>query len=697
MRQHLETTSTSIEPGEGPNVRRVLDSILQQHFKSELDLDLDVEREQLLAALSDQLVRVYNDGSSLAQHVIDAAEELPDGLIVWDAEGCFLFCNSRHREYHPYTNDEEAYVRGKPFAEILRARIASGEYGHLSGDQEAWYQNRLDQWERLGEPGTSNLSRNYEMPDGRWIACRAIRLKSGHTFGISIDISERRLREMEFVESKANLRLIADASPVAILIGSTKTGKVLFCNPKAEELFGYSREDLIGRRAETLYYSPATRPKTLALAGSQGGLRNHELKLRHADGSPIWGLASVELLIYAGESASLAVISDITNKRKNNDVLRRRNQELTTLHSLANIALSARSLRQACQEMVETISLSTGFPHVAIEIFDTAYPRITGDPLASDKAEAIAGFVARTGSVTPRVRSSELSPYDTRPHTASGPYETQVSVPIVSGDHSLGTLTLAHPEPEAFATHLPWWADTLANTLANLIRKITWEEQGALAQRRYRLLMKRVQLSGARSLSDVELMESLLLTPQPLGDASETAAHVLACMGGFSGHREHLCERGDEQIADYIPLFAVVREISERAGREKFHNRPVLSAWDDLVAHCQSTLGSSRTEQVRGLFLNTTNMLISDELLGEGGPKSVQISSRTVAKRALELDATALVLVHNHPSGDPTPSTADIQFTVRLRDALESLGVTLHDHLIVCHSGVVSFRDLRLL
>jgi DNA repair protein RadC len=148
---------------------------------------------------------------------------------------------------------------------------------------------------------------------------------------------------------------------------------------------------------------------------------------------------------------------------------------------------------------------------------------------------------------------------------------------------------------------------------------------------------------------------------------------------------------------------AVVQElklceaVAQRMARARVMHRPVLSSWDALLDYCHTAMAHRETEQFRILFLDRKNVLIADEEQARGTVDHVPVYPREVVKRALELNASALILVHNHPSGDPTPSEADIAMTAQIQDAAQVLGLTLHDHLIVGRSREVSFRSLGYL
>jgi len=126
--------------------------------------------------------------------------------------------------------------------------------------------------------------------------------------------------------------------------------------------------------------------------------------------------------------------------------------------------------------------------------------------------------------------------------------------------------------------------------------------------------------------------------------------------------------------------------------RARIMHRPVLTSWDALLDYCHTTMAHRETEQFRVLYLDRKNVLIGDEEQAKGTVDHVPVYPREVVKRGLELNASALILVHNHPSGDPTPSDADIAMTLQVQDAAATLGITLHDHLIIGRERELSFR-----
>ena len=202
--------------------------------------------------------------------------------------------------------------------------------------------------------------------------------------------------------------------------------------------------------------------------------------------------------------------------------------------------------------------------------------------------------------------------------------------------------------------------------------------------------------AGAESLPDYELLELLLFAANPQGDVKPTAKSLLAHFGGFgevmSADPDALSEAGLGLAG--IAAIKSVREAALRLLRLELQKRPVVGSWDKLIDYCNAAVARSRVEEFHILFLDRKNALIKHERQQRGTVDHTPVYPREVVKRALDLGASALILVHNHPSGDPTPSRADITVTRDIKKAAAPLGVILHDHVIIGRDGHVSLRDL---
>jgi DNA repair protein RadC len=208
-------------------------------------------------------------------------------------------------------------------------------------------------------------------------------------------------------------------------------------------------------------------------------------------------------------------------------------------------------------------------------------------------------------------------------------------------------------------------------------------------------LRARFTEGGARAMPDYELLELVLFRALPRQDVKPLARLLLETFGDFNrvitAEPARLAAVKGVGEAVVVEL-KVIEAAAQRMARAKVMNRPVLSSWDALVDYCHTAMAHRQTEQFRILFLDRKNVLIADEEQARGTVDHVPVYPREVVKRALELNASALILVHNHPSGDPTPSDADVSMTMQIQDAARVLGLTLHDHLIVGKSRELSFR-----
>ena len=200
---------------------------------------------------------------------------------------------------------------------------------------------------------------------------------------------------------------------------------------------------------------------------------------------------------------------------------------------------------------------------------------------------------------------------------------------------------------------------------------------------------------GEEALPDYEMLELVLFLAQPRGDTKPLAKQLIARFGSYaaviSAEPKELKEIPGIGDAAVVAL-KTVRDAAVRLAREEIIGAPVLSSWQALIDYCRATMGHAKQEQFRLFYLNKKNVVIADELQQTGTVDHTAVYPREVVKRALELNASALILVHNHPSGDPTPSESDIDMTCRVQDAAEALGLTLHDHLIVGRERELSFR-----
>ncbi len=212
-------------------------------------------------------------------------------------------------------------------------------------------------------------------------------------------------------------------------------------------------------------------------------------------------------------------------------------------------------------------------------------------------------------------------------------------------------------------------------------------------------LRERALAGGLSALPDYELLELYLFRSIPMKDVKPLAKALLARFGDLGGVLAapiaDLCTVAGikEQVALDLKL---MHEASVRIGRAPMTKRPVISSASALQSYIRTVLANEPREQFRVLFLDNKNQLILDEVMGQGTIDHAPVYPREVARRALELSAAAVILVHNHPSGDPTPSRADIEMTKQVVEAGKPLRIAVHDHLVVGRDGVASLKALGL-
>ena len=206
--------------------------------------------------------------------------------------------------------------------------------------------------------------------------------------------------------------------------------------------------------------------------------------------------------------------------------------------------------------------------------------------------------------------------------------------------------------------------------------------------------------SGPDALHDYELLELVLFRAIPRRDTKPIAKDLIQRFGSFSevlSAPDHLLAEVSGIGQSVITELKIVQAAAAHFTHGKVKDRAVLSSWKAVLDHCRTSMAFNEVEQFRILFLDKKNMLITDEVQQTGTVDHTPVYIREVIKRALELSATAIILVHNHPSGDPTPSRADIEMTKQIAEAGEPLGIALHDHIIVARNGHASLRSLDLL
>ncbi len=213
-------------------------------------------------------------------------------------------------------------------------------------------------------------------------------------------------------------------------------------------------------------------------------------------------------------------------------------------------------------------------------------------------------------------------------------------------------------------------------------------------------LRSRFREAGAEALADYELLELVLFRAVPQRDVKPLAKEMIERFGSFAEVVSAPVSRLKEVegVGDAIVTeLKIVEAAAQNLAKGKLKKKKLLSSWSSVIEYCRASMAFADKERFRILFLDKRNQLIADEVQQTGTVDHTPVYPREVVKRALELSATAIVLVHNHPSGDPTPSTADVQMTRQIIDVARPLGIEVHDHIIVGKEGHSSLKGLRLI
>lgn len=213
-------------------------------------------------------------------------------------------------------------------------------------------------------------------------------------------------------------------------------------------------------------------------------------------------------------------------------------------------------------------------------------------------------------------------------------------------------------------------------------------------------LRERFLTGGPDALPDYELLELILFMAIPRRDVKPLAKELLVRFGSLAGVLNAPIpelEKYDGLSENSIVALKAVRAAAFRMMKQEVMNRPILSSWSRLLDYCAATMAHEQKEHFRIMFLNKKNELIADEIQQTGTVDHTPAYPREIIKRALELGATAIILCHNHPSGDATPSEDDIDMTLAIKAAGEPFGIKIHDHLVIARKGTKSFKSMGLI
>ena len=213
-------------------------------------------------------------------------------------------------------------------------------------------------------------------------------------------------------------------------------------------------------------------------------------------------------------------------------------------------------------------------------------------------------------------------------------------------------------------------------------------------------LRQRIVDSGTSSLRDYEILEALLFNTNPRGDTKPTAKKLIETFGTLNQiiHADPKDLKKIKGIGDHsLVFFLLIREMMLRMSKYEATKKPVLSSWNEVITFCRESIGFEQSERFMVLYLNTKNTLIHSDHPHKGTVDRVTVYPREIVKTATQFDAASVILVHNHPSDNTEPSKADIDMTKAVVNALQTVQITVHDHIIIGPSNFTSFKTLGLL
>ncbi len=205
---------------------------------------------------------------------------------------------------------------------------------------------------------------------------------------------------------------------------------------------------------------------------------------------------------------------------------------------------------------------------------------------------------------------------------------------------------------------------------------------------------------GGEAIPDYELLELMLFSARPRGDVKPLAKRLLKQFGSFAKvvYADDAALRQVDEVGDaVIAALKTTRVAAQRLVKSEIEEQTIIQSWSALMDYCKLAMGKNKVEEFRVLFLNHRHMLIADEVMQRGTINHTPVYPREIVKRALELSAAAVILLHNHPSGDPTPSKADIDITKKIVEAAATVNVAVHDHVIITETGHYSFKSFGII
>jgi DNA repair protein RadC len=610
--------------------------------------------------------------------LLEALDSISQGFALFDSDDRLVLCNEHYMNFHPAKGGGAKL--GDRFEDIVRRGIEDGAWSYPDIDAEDVVAARL---ERRHEPGGVAEVR---LNDGRWLMIVERRTADGGIAMVQTDITEMKQREAALQESearaaKAHARLVdaIESLPAPFMLFDADKRLVL-SNSQTREHFpaiadllrpGTHMEDLLRRNAEA---GAVLEARGREEAWIQERLNSFENPPPASEQNLADGRTLRLIERRTSENGLASIRIDITELKSREEALRQSRAEADRTFGL---------LMDAMESASDGVALFDADDRLVM--FNERFRALNHD---------VADVLRRGVSFEKIVTTAMERGYIVRHASGAGGAIQDVATRMALHRNPRDDLETLRPDGRWL---LVSERRMRGGGFALVENDITERKQNDEIMRREE---KRFFNSDGEATTDNELLELLLLFGLPGRDVRLLATRLINCFGNFSeviGAEPNLIREVSGDDPTVVTILKIVEAAARRALRGRVIDRPMLESWDALLDYCRASMRHNRTEQFRIIFVNHKHILTADEVLQTGTVDQTTIYPREVVRRALDLGASGIIMVHNHPSGDPTPSNADMEITNQVVEAGRALGITVHDHLVIAKNGYNSFKSLGLL
>ena len=610
--------------------------------------------------------------------LLEALDSISQGFALFDSDDRLVLCNENYMNFHPAKGGGAKL--GDRFEDIVRRGIEDGAWSYPDIDAEDVVAARL---KRRYEPGGVAEVR---LNDGRWLMITERRTADGGIAMVQTEITDMKRREADLRESearaaKAHARLVdaIESLPAPFMLYDADKRLVLANNqtrehfPAIADLLrpGTHMEDLLRRNAES---GDVLDARGREEAWVQERLNSFENPPPASEQHLADGRTMRLIERRTSENGLASIRIDITELKSREEALRQSRAEADRTFGLLMDAMESATDGFALFDADDRLVVfNERFRALNHEVADVLCRGVTFEKMFTRSLER--GYIVRHASGD----GAAIQDVETRMALHRNPRDD---------------LEVLRPDGRWIGISE---RRMRGGGIAMVENDITERKQHDEIMRREE---KRFFNSDGEATTDNELLELLLLFGLPGRDVRLLATRLINCFGNFSeviGAEPNLIREVSGDDPTVVTILKIVEAATRRALRGRVIDRPMLESWDALLDYCRASMRHNREEQFRIIFVNHKNILIADEVLQTGTVDHTAIYPREVVRRALDLGASGIIMVHNHPSGDPTPSKADREITNQVVDAARPLGITVHDHLVIAKNGYKSFKSLGLL